>query len=98
MGDLCNMNDIDRFLRCRKGKAHLKKIVAMLKGRTITDVTFSNEVHCVVTTLCLDDNSEFVVFQPSLDVDVLREEFAEAIQVEYYKDYPERQRSERKEP
>ena len=38
MGDLCNMNDIDRFLRCRKGKAHLKKIVAMLKGRTITVV------------------------------------------------------------
>ena len=44
-----------------------------------------------MTTLCLDDHTEFVVYQPSLDVDVLREEFAEAIQVEYYKDYPERQ-------
>jgi hypothetical protein len=38
----------------------------------------------------LDDNTTFVVFEPSLDVDALREEFAEAIQEEYYKDYPER--------
>ena len=97
MGDLCNMNDIDRFLRCRKGKAHLKKIVAMLKGRTITDVTFSNEVHCVVTTLCLDDDTTFVIHQPSLDVDALREEFVDAIQEEYYVDYPER-RPERDKP
>jgi hypothetical protein len=89
------MNDCERFVRSRKGKAHLKKIVAMLKGRTITDVTFSNEVHCVVTTLCLDDNSEFVIFQPSLEVDALREEFAEAIQEEYYKDYPERRPKEK---
>ncbi len=92
MGDLCNMNDCERFLRSKDGKAHLDEIVAMLKGRTITEVTFSNEVHCVATTLCLDDNSEFVIFQPSLEVDALREEFAEAIQEEYYKDYPERRK------
>ena len=91
MGDICDMNDCARFVRSRKGKAHLRKIVAMLKGRTITNVMFSNEVHCIATTLCLDDNSEFVVFQPSLEVDALREQFAEAIEKEYYKDYPERQ-------
>ena len=96
MGDICDMNDCERFLRCRKGKAHLKKIVAMLKGRTITEVAFSNEVHCVATTLVLGDNSEFVIFQPSLEVDALREEFAEAIQEEYYKDYPERRPNSRK--
>ena len=91
MGDLSNMNDCDRFLRSRKGKAHLKKIVAMLKGRTVTDVTFSNEVHCIATTLCLDDGETFVIYQPSLDIDALREQFTEAIEKEYYKDYPERQ-------
>jgi len=95
MGDISNMNDIDRFLRSRKGKAHLKKIVAMLKGRTITDVDFSNEVHCVSTTLHLDDGESFVIFQPSLDVDALRDEFAEAIEKEYYKDYPERRPKEK---
>lgn len=95
MGDISNMNDIDRFLRSRKGKAHLKKIVAMLKGRTITEVDFSNEVHCVATTLHLDDGESFVIFQPSFDVDALRDEFAEAIEKEYYKDYPERRPKEK---
>ena len=97
MGDLCDMNDCDRFMRSTAGKAYLDEIVAMLKGRTITDVTFSNEVHCVVTTLCLDDDTTFVIHQPSLDVDALREEFADAIQEEYYVDYPER-RPEREKP
>ena len=90
MGDICNMNDCERFMRCRKGKAHLRKFVRMLKGRSITDVTFSNEVHFIATTLHLDDGTTFFIAQPSLDVDVLREEFADAIQEEYYKDFPER--------
>jgi hypothetical protein len=86
------MNDIDRFARSPEGQAQLEEFRAMLKGRTITDVTFSNEVHCVETTLHLDDGETFVVFQPSLDVDVIRMEFAEAIQREYYVDYPERKK------
>ena len=96
MGDICNQNDCDRFMRCRKGKAYLKKIVAMLKGRTITNVTFSNEVQYVATTLHLDDGETFLLFQPSLEVDALREEFAEVIEEEYYKDYPERRPNSRK--
>ena len=92
MGDISNMNDIDRFVRSEAGRAHLDEIVAMLKGRTITEVDFSNEVHCVATALHLDDGESFVIFQPSLDVDALREEFAEAIEKEYYKDYPERRK------
>ena len=95
MGDICNMSDIDRFLRSPEGQAHLEEIRAMLKGRTITDVSFSNEVQTVETTLHLDDGETFVIYQPSLDVDALREEFADVIQEEYYKDYPER-RPERK--
>jgi len=90
------MNDIDRFVRSEAGKAHLDEIVAMLKGRTITEVDFSNEVHCVATTLHLDDGETFVVFQPSLEVDALREEFADAIQEEYFKDYPERRPKEKR--
>ena len=92
MGDISNMNDIDRFMRSTQGQAHLDEIVAMLKGRTITDLSFSNEIHCIATTLSLDNDTEFVVFQPSLEVDALREEFADAIEEEYYKDYPERRK------
>lgn len=96
MGDICNQNDCDRFLRSREGKAHLEEIRAMLKDRTITDVSFSNEVQCIETTLHLDDGETFVIYQPSLDVDALREEFAEAIQEEYYKDYPDRRPKRKK--
>jgi hypothetical protein len=92
MGDISNMNDIDRFMRSTQGQAHLDEIVAMLKGRTITDVTFSNEVNFIETTLSLDDGETFVLFQPSLEVDALREEFADVIQREYYVDYPERKK------
>ena len=94
MGDLCDVNDVERFLRSTAGKAHLEEIRAMLKGRTIQDITFSNEVHRIATTLLLDDGGSFVLFQPSLEVDVLREQFAEAIEEEYYKDYPGRRPKE----
>jgi len=90
MGDICDMNDCERWMRSSQGQEHMNEIVAMLKGRTITDVTFSNEIWCIATTLHLDDGGSFAVFQPSLEVDVLREEFADAIEEEYYKDYPER--------
>ena len=95
MGDICDMSDCERFMRSVQGRAHLDEIVAMLKGRTIVEVDFSNEIHCIATTLHLDDDSEFVVFQPSMEVDALREEFAEAIDEEYYKDYPERRKEKR---
>ena len=67
----------------------------MLKGRTITDVTFSNEVNFIETTLSLDDGETFLIMQPSLDVDTLREEFAEVLRREYYVDYPERKPKEK---
>ena len=92
MGDLSNMNDLERFLRSPEGQVHLEEVRTMLKGRTITDVTFSNEVNFIETTLSLDDGESFVIYQPSLEVDALREEFAEAIREEYYKDYPERRK------
>ena len=90
MGDICNQNDLDRFLRSPEGEAHLEEIVGMLKGRTITAVEFSNEIQFIATTLILDDGSTFMLSQPSLDVDVIREEFHDALQREYLVDYPDR--------
>jgi len=94
MGDACNMADVDRFMRSTEGAAHLDEIRATLKGHTIVDVTFDNEVWCVTTTIHLDNGETFVVFQPSLEVDALREQFADVLKEEYYKDYPERRGEE----
>jgi hypothetical protein len=90
MGDLSDQNDIDRFVRSSEGETYLNEIVAMLKGRTIVDVTFSNEVSFIDATLELDDGSTYVIMPPSLDVDALREEFGDILKREYYVDYPER--------
>ncbi len=95
MGDVCNMADIARFMRSKDGKKHLKEIKRMLKGKTVVDVTFTNEVWTVSTEIHLDDGESFVIFQPSLEVDALREEFSDAIKKEYYKDYPERREKEK---
>ena len=90
MGDICNMNDLERFLRSPEGQAHLEEIRQMLLDSTITEVAFSNEVHCIATTLHLNDGETFVVFQPSLEVEAIREQFEDALEREYYVDFPER--------
>lgn len=90
MGDACDMADIERFLRSDEGKSYLKEITGMLLGRTVIDLTFSNEGSFIATTLHLDDGETFAIFQPSLDVRALREQFGEAIEEEYFLDYPDR--------
>lgn len=90
MGDLCDQADIDRILRSKEGKAHLRQIRRMLKGKTVVDVTYTNETCCIATTLRLDDDTSFVLFQPSLTVEALREQFPEVLEREYYRDFPER--------
>ena len=94
MGDICDHNDLDRLMRSPEGKEHLEETRRMLLGRTIRDVSFSNEVHLITTTLLLDDNTTFIVFQPSLEVEAIREQFEEVIEREYYVDYPERRPKE----
>ena len=92
MGDASNMADVDRVMRSEEGSAYLETIRSELKGRCIVDVSFGNEVHGVSTTLHLDDGNAFEVVQSEHEVDALRENFAQAIQREYEKDYPERKR------
>ena len=92
MGDICDMNDLERFLRSPEGKERLDEIANMLKGRTISAVEFSNEIQFVATTLTLDDGSTFMISQPSLEVDVIRDEFEDVLKREYLVDYPERKK------
>lgn len=90
MGDVCDMNDLDRFMRSAEGHAHLEDIRRSLVGRTIADVDFVNEFHHAAMHLRLSDGSTFTVADESLEVESLREAFAEAIDREYRRDYPER--------
>ena len=90
MGDLSDMNDVARVARSPEGQARLDSIRASLVGRTVVDVEFANEAHAITVLLGLDDGDTFLAMDPSLDVDALREEFAEVIAREYLADYPER--------
>jgi hypothetical protein len=90
MGDLSDMNDVDRFMRSKQGKEHLESLKKALIERRITDVVFSNEVFGILITLHLAGGGMFCVLDLSLTVETLRDEFPEAIEEEYYKDYPER--------
>ena len=94
MGDIWDVNDVARFMRSIEGRKHLESLRNQLLGKLITDVTFSNEVFGIMTTLHLDNGDTFRVLDLSLTVETLRDEFAEAIEQEYYKDYPERKPEE----
>ena len=90
MGDASDHADIDRFMRSAEGKTHLDEIRRMLVGRTIKDVVFSNDTHFITTLLHMDDGETFVVFQPSLKVEAIQEQFEDVLEREYFEDYPER--------
>ncbi len=94
MGDVSDMNDLERFMRSPEGQACLEETRQILFGRTITEVSFTNEVHFIATKLHLDSGDTFVVFQPSLEVGALQMAFEDVIEREYYVDFPDRKPSE----
>jgi len=87
MGDICDMNDLDRFARSPEGQACLAETRLVLEGRTIQKVTFSNEVNYIATTLELDNGEFFFISQPSLEVGFIREEFEEVLDREHELEY-----------
>ena len=91
MGDICNMNDLDRFLRSTEGQEHLDEILQKLVGRRIESVEFTNEVHHIGLTLHLDNNETIELMHSALDVDALRESHAEVLDREYFRDHPDQQ-------
>ena len=88
MGDLSDMNDVARVLRSTEGTARLDGIRASLAGRTIVDVEFTNDTHAISILLHLDGGDTFLALDPSLDIDALRDEFAEVLDRERLVDYP----------
>lgn len=91
MGDICNMNDIERFMRCPEGKEYLEGIRQKLVGKRIQSVDFINEVHHIGLCFHLDNGQCIDLMHPDLDVDALRESHADALNREYYLDHPDQQ-------
>ncbi len=94
MGDSSNMHDIERFMRSSEGQAYLEETRQILLGRSIVDISFSNETQFIATTLHLDNGETFAVFQPSLEVGAIQSEFEDVIEREYYIDFPDRKPTE----
>jgi len=90
MGDVCDMCDVDRFLRSPEGQEHLEGVRRQLGRKRVRNVGFSNVIFGILMELEMDDGTVYEVLDLSLQVETLREEFAEVIEREYYEDYPER--------
>jgi len=94
MGDLCDQNDLDRFLRSPEGQEHLESLGRTLSKRRIVHVEFTNEIHAIAVTLHLDNGKTLDLYHPSLEVEAIREEFRDVLQREFDRDYPERIQNE----
>ncbi len=90
MGDLSDMADIDRWLRCNNGKKRQDEIRAMLTGKTVSNVEFSNDVNAVLVTITFATGESIECFMPELMLDALKETYSAEIQEEYFRDYPDR--------
>ena len=90
MGEIADLNDIERIMRSSEGKALLEETRQMLEGRTIREITFKNEVHFIATVLHLDNGAIFLLAQPSLHLDMLRQEFKDVLEREHFVDFPDR--------
>ena len=90
MGDLSDMSDIDRWLRCTAGKKRLDEIRASMVGKTVASVEFNNDVNSVLVTITFATGESVEVFMPELMLDALKETFRAEIEEEYFKDYPDR--------
>lgn len=94
MGDLSDMNDLDRFIRSPEGQTYLEEIRRTLLERRIVGVEFSNEVCLICVVFLLNDGSTFECTRPELEVDMLREDFAVVIAREFAADYPNTKKTE----
>lgn len=95
MGDVCDCNDLERFLRSPEGEEVLKGLRKTLEKRTIIGVEFSNEIHAIAMTLHLDNGEAVDLYHPSLEVDGIREEHPEVSEREFHRDHPDRVPSNR---
>ena len=90
MGDGCDYNDVERFMRSPEGKKCLGTIRSMVIGKTVQGVTFENMTHAVATVLHFDDGTVVTSYEPLLCVEAVRAYYGGVLGREYRVDYPGR--------
>ena len=95
MGDICNMNDLERFMRSEEGRAEMDRVRDILLNGGIVGVAFESNISEIMLVLDVVHGLETkTICLPIWSVDELRSEFEEAIEREYFVDYPERKQEE----
>ena len=67
----CDPNLLDRVLSCLATRTKLNAIRAMLDGRRIEKVEFTNEIQAVGISLHLDNGVQVIVSMPELNLTML---------------------------
>lgn len=98
MGDLSDLADVERFIRCREGQRCLEKFKASVVGKRIVGVDFCNQTHGVDITLLLDggDYLDLQATVNAFEVDSLRDRYGRVLEREYYVDFPDRKPARRR--
>lgn len=92
MGDGADMSDVGRFIRSKEGREILQKLADELVGRQIKALHHFNATHRVEVVATLDNGEVIALVDGTIDVDDLREDYADMLNREFLVDYPEKGR------
>ena len=95
MGSLCDMADIERFMRSPEGEARMNAIAQDFVGKTVTSLEFDADIDRVTVCLVFNSGESSVgITLDELDVDSIRAEYPDMLKREYFVDFPERKERE----
>lgn len=89
MGSASDMSDVGRWMRSPEGRREMGEVIVNLKGKIIKGVEFDNRTDAIYLTMVVGDCEIEFLYK---GVDELREKYAEVLDREYGKDYPERKK------
>ncbi len=90
MGDASDRADVERFMRSETGQKILAKTRKEFQGRWISSISFSDDVDGVTGMITFTAGDPVNVILPGLTLGLIREEYDEVLEEEYYRDFPER--------
>lgn len=95
MGDICDTNDIKRFMRSEEGREEMDRIRDFFLNGGIVEVTFENNISEIMLVIdAIHYQEAKTLCLPIWSVDTLRSEFKAVLKREYYVDYPARKQTE----
>jgi len=74
--------DLERFMQSKDGQQHLANLKASLEGQLIEQVSFANHTKGIAVVLHMSENGIWVTYPPLLELEVLRKNFAESMEID----------------